>query len=100
MHVFLHKCLILVEATGLEGVDESLYLFIYKDLRVFTPHRSPKLLYIFRMASSLVFTVTLQQFLYHAQYIIEVTSIAVPRNFYSLRIKAFYFILSNKSFFL
>ena len=43
MHVFLHKCLILVEATGLEGVPKLQNTFIYKGLRVFTPHRSPKI---------------------------------------------------------
>ena len=42
MHIFLHKCLFLVEATGLEGVPKSLNPFIYKGLRVFTPRRSPK----------------------------------------------------------
>ncbi len=34
--------LLLVEATELEGVDESLNPFIYKGFRVFTPRRSPK----------------------------------------------------------
>ena len=43
MHVFLHKCPILVEATGLEGVPKLQNTFIYKGLRVFTPHRSPKI---------------------------------------------------------
>ena len=43
MHFFLHKCLILVEATGLEGVPKLQNTFIYKGLRVFTPHRSPKI---------------------------------------------------------
>ena len=33
---------ILVEATGLEGVTETLKAFIYKGFRVFTPRRSPK----------------------------------------------------------
>ena len=51
MHVFLHKCLILVEATGLEGVDETLNPFIYKGLRVFTPNYSPKTFILSRMSS-------------------------------------------------
>ena len=37
----------LVEATGFEGGHETLKAFIYKAFRVFIPHCSPKLIFIF-----------------------------------------------------
>ena len=53
MHKLLHKCLVLVEETGLEGAPESLKPFIYKGFRVMQCQLHLKTLILFECHQAL-----------------------------------------------
>ena len=53
MHTFLHKCLVLVEATGLESELQSLKAFIFKGFRVMQCQLRPKTLILFECHQAL-----------------------------------------------
>jgi hypothetical protein len=84
MHNFLHKCLILVEATGLEAVHKTLNPFIYKGLRVFTPNHSPKSFILSRMSSMPLFN---QKRSHALLFFLNYLSLCIPLYTLSERVK-------------